>query len=128
MFDGFFTDTELIGVKLGPLRLATRNAKSAHFRSLLWIALRVEKCRAYFRTRQVLAIVEVIVLATLEVVHSNKLPLHCIFEVLTLNEDIRAKNNLVLVRNESPLHESIAGLEANVQQRLQSKVTCKETI
>ena len=75
-----------------------------------------------------LAVVEVIVLTALEVVHSNQLSFHGIVKVLALHKNVGAENDLILFRDESSLHESIAGLQADVHQRLKSKITCDQTI
>ena len=115
MFNGFFTHTKLIGIKFSALSLTTYDAEPAHFRSLLRVALRVEERSSHLCARQVFAIIEVVILASLEIVESNQLTFHGIIELLAFDEHVGAQHDLILLRDEGTLHKAITSFKSDVQ-------------
>ena len=72
-----------------------------------------------------LAIVKAVVLTALVVVQLYHLTLHCIIEVLALDEHVRAENDLVGFWDQGSIHEAVTCLELHVDLRLEDEVVCQ---
>jgi len=78
--------------------------------------------------RQVFTVVEVVVLAALVVVKANHLSFHRVLEIPLLRQHVCAHDYLILLREKSPLQESVAGFKADLQGRLKSEVVGEQTV